>query len=470
MHLEDEREPDDSPAAQLVPLAAFLDTNIILEGRPLAELPWEDVQCDGIILALIVPKAMEEIDAKKRDGRVGPIARAFNKLIAPSVLTGAPVVIRESGPRVVLAMAVCNRIPWNDYDELDPDDGDSRIVAEALNARDVDPTRRLLISHDIKPLAYATGRGLQVYQASDDWLRPAEPGPKDKEIQRLKQQMSELRKDEPSFKIEIGLSDINPLTVHRIAPLSADQASELTRKIKSSNRRKGQGSSFGNMYVPLFNEDYSYDRRFDKFVATTVPRFVENFNEKIETLCNQRHLKITVTNIGQIRADHLVIEVTTNSGWLNKRIVVVSPKGPIAPKMRGRFDLMPNLHNMMQAHVGRHEFDFTTEARRSRNMVATCEDFRNRQEFYFEGVYAPSSAEGEVEITVTLTAANMRGAKSETFRREKTIQDGDIASFVDTASGKMLVGYPVAEAIAQLIEAEEYDKIEWDRDPDDEED
>lgn len=154
------------------PLIAFLDANIVLEGKPVADLPWRDIATKGTIRVLIVPKAMEEIDAKKRDGRLGPHARAFNRLIAPSVIDGQAVILREANPRVELGMAIFSRIPWDEHEELDPDDGDNRIVAEALHVRDVDSQQRVLISHDIKPLAYARGRGLAAHQASDDWLRP----------------------------------------------------------------------------------------------------------------------------------------------------------------------------------------------------------------------------------------------------------------------------------------------------------
>ena len=64
-----------------------------------------------------------------------------------------PIVLRESSPRVELKIGTCSRISWNDYDELDPVDGDSRIVAEALNIRGIGSSRRILVSHDIKPLA-----------------------------------------------------------------------------------------------------------------------------------------------------------------------------------------------------------------------------------------------------------------------------------------------------------------------------
>ncbi|MEE4210980.1 MAG: hypothetical protein V2I43_17155 [Parvularcula sp.] len=52
-------------------LVAFLNANIVLEGKPVTELPWTEIATAGLIRALIVPKAMGEIDGKKRDGRLG---------------------------------------------------------------------------------------------------------------------------------------------------------------------------------------------------------------------------------------------------------------------------------------------------------------------------------------------------------------------------------------------------------------
>ena len=110
---------------------AFLDTNIILEGRPLPELPWEEIDIAGPILALITPTAIREIDSKKQDGRIGKRAREFNRMIASVAAGGPPIVIRESAPRVDLALSRALRIPWDKHDDLDPDDGDSLDLAPA---------------------------------------------------------------------------------------------------------------------------------------------------------------------------------------------------------------------------------------------------------------------------------------------------------------------------------------------------
>ncbi|WP_042775881.1 hypothetical protein [Sinorhizobium fredii] len=72
---------------------AFLDANIIREGRPLSELPWQEIDADGPILALLTPTAIKEIDSKKHDGRTGRVARAFNRLFSPVAAGGPPIVV-----------------------------------------------------------------------------------------------------------------------------------------------------------------------------------------------------------------------------------------------------------------------------------------------------------------------------------------------------------------------------------------
>jgi hypothetical protein len=457
-------------------LIAFLDANIVLEGRPATDLPWEQVTKDGLIRVLIVPKAMEEIDAQKRNGRLGPHARAFNRLISPSVISGEPVILREAGPRVELQMATCSRIPWSDYDELDPDDGDSRIVAEALNVRNVTSANRVLISHDIKPLAYARGRGLAVHQVSDEWLRGPEPHPKDKEIQRLKQEVAEFKKDEPTFKISIEVSNAKPPIIYRVAKLDVDQSDALLMTIKRQNPKKQNGrndhysirfgSGFGNEI------DSSYDEKYSTYIDNMLPAFVSKFSEKLDLLFNQRLLRIRVTNAGQIRADNLVISIRTNQGWINKRVVAVSPAGPIAPKPSPYNMLNPLIHNnlmhgLRRGRVGRHEFETTVGAKKSQYMETSCEDFRSGQEYNFEGVVAPTSKEEPLEITVTLTAKNLRGENVEIFRMEKEIFEIEPSQLVDLSTLELKQDFPTKDEIARLVEIEEYDEIEWDNNPDD---
>lgn len=450
-------------------LIAFLDANIVLEGKPVAELPWEDLATEGVVRVLIVPKAMEEIDAKKRDGRLGPHARAFNRLIAPSVIQGVPVILRGAHPRVELQMASCSRIPWSDYDELDPDDGDSRIVAEALNVRDVVSARRLLVSHDIKPLAYARGRGLPVHQASDDWLRPPEPGPKDKEIQRLKQQVADLRKDEPTFEIEIDVSNSAPTSIYRVAPLDAEKTKALVANIRRRNPQKpnGRDDPYGMAFGSMSDRDSGYDGKYRTYSGKLIPEFAAQYHEKLELLFNQRLLTVRVTNAGKIRADHLVVSIETSDGWINDKLVAISPDGPAPPVPRPDY-LRPigfqhaMMQNLVPRRVGRHDIEMTLRARRSRETMASCEDFRSGQVYCFEGVVLPSTTDEPLTITVRITAKNLRGEESKTITIAKTITPVAADALVDLDSLETRQTYPTDEEFQRLLQEEAYQEIEWD--------
>lgn len=450
-------------------LIAFLDANIVLEGKPVADLPWKEIATEGLVRVFIVPKAMEEIDAKKRDGRLGPHARAFNRLIGQSVLDGKPVTLREANPRVELQIAICSRIPWKDYDELDPDDGDSRIVAEALNARNLASDNRLLVSHDIKPLAYARGRNMPVYQASDKWLREPEPSPKDKEIQRLKQQVAEFKKDEPNFDISVNLTDANPLVIYEVINLDPDQTAAIVANIKSNNPKKPNGGSdpFGLRSTLISDRDSSYDEKYDNYLSRRIPLYAEEYKEKLETIFNQRLFKVCVRNTGQVRADNLVISISISDGWINDKVVAVSPSGPTPPMPRS--DHFRNLgiqnslmRDLTSPRIGRHDYEVMLRAQRSQETEVCCEDFRSGQCYYFEGTITPSSVGLPLSIDVTLTAKNMRGKYTKVFNVQKKHIRVSASELVDLTTLKLKRDYSTKTEIERLLRAEKYGEIEWD--------
>lgn len=221
---------------------AFLDTNVILEGRPLEELPWQEIDAEGPILALMTPTAIKEIDSKKQDGRVGKRARAFNRLIAPVAAGGLPILIRESAPRVELALSRAVRIPWDLYDDLDPEDGDSRIVAEVLHAKDISAAGKLIVSHDIKPIAFASGYDVSTLHVSDSWLRQLEPHPKDRQIQKLNHQLAQYQAAEPTLEFSIELIEPEPISLVRIEDLSDAERHTIHSRIQELNPPVGQES------------------------------------------------------------------------------------------------------------------------------------------------------------------------------------------------------------------------------------
>ncbi|MGT2504773.1 hypothetical protein ACVOMS_35905 (plasmid) [Bradyrhizobium guangxiense] len=172
-----------------------MDSMVALEAKPLANLPWAEIDAAGPVLVLVVPQVMKEIDKRKRDGRLGRRARDFNRLIAPAAESGSAVQISVGPPQVNIAFAQIGRIDWDALQDLDPEEGDARVVAQVLNAAGVPAGVKTLFSYDNNPIAMASRHGIKVRKLPESWLMEPEPSPHEKELLRLKGKIAEPRND-----------------------------------------------------------------------------------------------------------------------------------------------------------------------------------------------------------------------------------------------------------------------------------
>lgn len=437
---------------------AFLDTNIILECRPLAELPWEEIDSNGPILALMTPTAIKEIDSKKQDGRIGKRAREFNRLIASVAAGGPPIVIRDSAPRVELALSRAVRIPWDQHDDLDPSDGDSCIVAEVLHAKDMGAAGKLIVSHDIKPIAFASNYDVPTLHVSDSWLRHPEPHPKDREIQKLTQRLVQYQMAEPAFEIGLELIDADPVALVRIEDLTDAERSMIESRIQDLNPPQDQARNTYGILPGIGNYDHSYGERF-KAYRKRVPVFMANYAQRLERLFNQARFRLKVVNTSNVQAENLLVEVGVTYGWLHDRFVFVSPQGPMKPTPRETPIIpMTNLRSMIPPRVGRHEFEYKEAPNCGRAFSVTCADFRHRQEYVFEGVVSfDARAVDTTEISVGVTASNFRGTADDVKAIERKIETLHVSKLIDLNALKITVPVPMQT----LLDEQDYGAIDW---------
>ena len=453
----------------------FLDANVVLEGKPLAELPWQEIDPDGSILALLTPQVLSEVDSKKRDGRLGKIARSFNQLIAPVALGGPPVILREGSPRVALALATCNRIDWDQYDDLDPSDGDSRVVAEILHARDLHPQEKILVSQDIKPLAFATRHGIGTVRVTDSWLRPVEPSPQDKAIQRLQHRVRELEVSEPELDVEITFGKAGPVSLFRVADLSPDERNAITRRILDKNRKPSQsrrGDGLG-IYSPVLDYDYdsSLDGRYATYRDIALPAFMSVYEQKIERLYNQIPFTVRIANVGHVRADKFVAAIESSEGWLHHKFVFVPPRGPPSPSPRSSLDYLRHGINPMHVppRVGRHDIELVEGRDRTPLIVVNCEDFRHGQQWVFNGVFALDARRDEpASIIARVTASNLHGAVEAKATIAKQIETVDVFDLIDPETLRVERELLMQDVLDRAIESESYSAVEFDKGDEDE--
>jgi len=418
--------------------------DIVLECKPLGELSWDDIDGQGPILAMVTPTTLKEIDSKKQDGRLGKRAREFNRLIAQNAAGSPPVTIRRDSPRVEIAIARINRIPWEQYDDLDPSDGDSCIVAEILHSKNNDHPRCLFLSHDIEPIAFATSHDLETVHVSDDWLRQVEPGPVERENQRLKAQIAVLQSTQPKFEINVDVCDRQPLNLVRIKDLTPEERGAVTNVILGLYPRNGQSQGSFGIGAGIGTYDYSYDRLYDQYLKN-VPLYVAQYAARIERMFNQVSAILSVTNSGPVQAENLLVEATISGGWLHNKYIFASPRGPIAPTpdpLRHVRDF-ETLRSILPPPVGRHEMVYKDKPNCSNTFSVTCEDFRQGERWQFDPVLGIDVRQSAgVKFSLSVTASNFRGTERKDIEILTSVREVAISDVVDLKSLKIVMDLP----------------------------
>lgn len=357
-------------------------------------------------------------------------------------------------------MAGAARIPWDQHDDLDPADGDSCIVAEVLHAMDMTASGKLIVSHDIKPLAFASNYDVATLHVSDNWLRQPQPGPADRENQRLKQRLAQYEATEPAFEIGIELIDEEPVSVVHIENLSDAERADIQRKIHELNPPAHQGRGAYGLMPGLNTFDPSYDDRFEAY-RKRIPAFLASYEQNLENLFNQARFTIKVQNAGKVQAENLLVEVSVSNGWVHDRYAFVSPKGPRAPQVRNFPEfLTPNIQPVGLTRVGRHEIEFKEEPDCGPSFAVTCEDFRHGQQWAFEGIVGMDARIGEMTmIAVSATASNLRGSAEQSRAIDRKVEVVHVSKLVDLNTLKIKASLPMQ----QLIDSGDYrHAIDWD--------
>lgn len=435
----------------------FLDSMVTLEGKPLVSLPWTEVDPAGPILLLIVPQVMREIDKHKRDGRLARRAREFNRLVSPAAESAKPTRISDGPPAIDLAFAACDRIDWDALEDLDPDEGDARVVAQMLYARGLAVEKKILLSHDNNPIAMAVRHGLQARKMPDNWLLEPEPSPQEKDLVRLRNRVGELEAKEPKLSVDLRFTVEQPLTIYRVAPLSQSDRFMFNHQILA----RGTSSAWN----PFTTGMPQYEQRLKRYREEIVPRHVSEFHSRMESTYNQIFFRLTLGSVGRIQAENLIVNLRTPSGSLRDKFRTYCVFGPPPPSPNDllAFELARHAYDFHAGpHIGRHDFDVSTDSGVAQVITLRCTDFRHGSTWSFDGFACidPQSP-SPFCIDVEWTASNQRGVGSKRFQIDFSCKDVEVSELVSLEECKHLVQYPMQTALESALEAGQRDWIEF---------
>jgi hypothetical protein len=386
----------------------LIDTQVVLETKPLDQLPWDEFG-QGPVLLLVCRQTQSEIDSKKNDGRLGTRARSFNKLFDSFLETRLPAELVAGPPRVDVALVSNARIDWEALDDLDSDDGDDRIVAQALHALVDDRARLELLSHDMRPRDGAITHGLRAIKLPEHWLREPDPSPNERERARLERELRVLKAEQPM--IEVRVEPITPLPWRKLAvdPASAKQTEAIQNAILWAAPRQDREDAFGLLSM---NRDYSFDDRKRKWRERLLAKDLPTMHLGLQRLHAQHRVKITIENVGSITAEGLSLEVRSGNTKLHSQPYYVLVFGKHAPYPRPFQDPLRHMDFGRLGPASRHEpFTFYIEEEGpGPALIWSCSSFRQEKSFEVElSVELETGTSGKAQVEAVVTARNMKG-------------------------------------------------------------
>lgn len=382
-----------------------LDSQVVLETKPLVQLPWEEL-FPGTVLLLVTRQAQSEIDARKSDSRLGKRARAFNRLLDQFIETRVPSQLIEE-PRIDIATVANGRIDWSLLDDLDRDDGDDRIVAQMINARVDSPARLVMFSHDMRPRDAARSHGHGAVKLPESWLREPEPSPHERRIVELEAQNRQLSANQPELRVTLEVVAPSSWTYRKISAIEPDAAEVVIRR--AFRKAPHQDREYGLMGMSSMI-DHSFDGDLARWKAE-MRQDIPLMHSGLSRYFSQHRIRARVENVGSISAEGLSLELRSGNTILHAI--------PYGVRLVGRSPPYPNPHrgilhpsfSMPQIPRPRDQFDFYwDEVGPGDHLIETCISFRQSKSHEVEvSVELLPGTAPRAQIEAVLTATNMKG-------------------------------------------------------------
>lgn len=217
-------------------LEIFPDTNVLIQGRALHELPWSELGRSGIEIVICGPVIRELDRLKNKGGRAAKVARTMSTKVRELMeLPNQSDVIRASEPHVVRRLLLGSAIHKPARDGLDLNHDDQAIINQALTRLDQGGDVVLLTDDNFAAMT-AAEFGLPVLMLPPNWLKPPETDDSEKEIARRDAEIARLKSAEPSPVLNFADENGAPLerlevTMPRYLPIENTDVDRLVERM-----------------------------------------------------------------------------------------------------------------------------------------------------------------------------------------------------------------------------------------------
>lgn len=297
-------------------LYLFADTNLFLQCKVLQEIDWSQLGTFHHIEVVVCRTVQLEIDALKdaRDGRRSDRARRTASKLLQAAENG-PQQERVQSPRVTINLYAPGRLNRDLENDLDYDLNDNRIIAHLAQFKAEYPAFDVrLITGDSGMVLTAKQLGFPYVITPDHWRLPPEPDARDRQIQELRQQIQELRAQEPEFDFSYDQeSAIQPRRVtipyEAFQPLTEQERDQLVERLRSFHPPTVTDRLFAS------TDDIS------KYEQEKYPAWIDQCKEYMQVahyIAQSEHLPeltINIQNAGSRPANNTLVELHTSENF-----------------------------------------------------------------------------------------------------------------------------------------------------------
>jgi rRNA-processing protein FCF1 len=324
-------------------LTVFPDTNVLIQGRALHTLPWEELN-RSVIEVVICGPVINELDRlKNKGGRAGKVARTMSTTVRELLKApGKSDTIRPSMPRVTRRLQLGLGVRHAVRNGLDLTHDDQAIINQALAAVDAGADVILLTDDNFAAMT-AEEFGLPVMFLPADWLKASEPDNGAKEIAKRDAVIARLEAAEPVLKLRFADLSGNEIkrieaTIKRYLPVPAEAVDNLmhrvetiapradvtsTKSVSEPEARQTTGTQFDlasirmrpGQLLPVTQDDINeYRSEYDKWlkgVRAKIAGFHVEWNRRREWPSAQ----LLADNEGSRPAENVLVEISANGSF-----------------------------------------------------------------------------------------------------------------------------------------------------------
>ena len=380
----------------------FPDTNFFIQCRPLTELDWSEWTEFAEVHLIVCRTVQNEIDNLKHSGndRKGQRARRATQVFRRIIINQERfLLVNDASPRVKLYFLPPSLPSPELKDRLDYDKPDNEIIGHVYSFRQAHPNEDVrLLTLDVGPMVTADGLGLPFSPISDAWILQPENNPAEREIARLKNEVDQLKKSDPSFQVkciddeggEVAVLEAEckvyaPLDDHEIQelldllrkrfPIATDfgdkKRSNRPRTIDSGVSQAAFSTWLAPRVFPASDREIANykDREYPNWVDTCT-RVLSNLHKALQREEGLPRARFAIKNIGTRPGRDTLVEFGARGNfklapppddfpdwyWGEKTITLRLPPSPRPPQGTSIQDALENMKMVLDypraAHTG----------------------------------------------------------------------------------------------------------------------